>query len=286
SLASTATAVVSSASRVTSGQLVTFTAVVTGDSPTGSVQFLDGATSLGTAIALTGNVATYTTSTLALGTHSITAAYKGDAFNSPSTSPALPEFVSKNAPTTNTLVASVDPIIVGQSVTFTATVTGTSPTGTIQFMDGAASLGSPVVLISGTAALTTSGLTIGTHSITAVYPGDTANAPSTSAALSEVVSLYATTTTVSSSTNPAMVGQFITYTATVTGNNPTGPVLFRDGATPLVTLKPGTSGPGNLPVSNPPPANPQSLVLSSGQVSITLAFSTAGTHSITAIYQG
>lgn len=285
SLASTATAVVSSASRVTSGQLVTFTAVVTGDSPTGSVQFLDGATSLGTAIALTGNVATYTTSTLALGTHSITAAYKGDAFNSPSTSPALPEFVSKNAPTTNTLVASVDPIVVGQSVTFTATVTGTSPIGTIQFMDGAASLGSPVVLISGTAALTTSGLTIGTHSITAVYPGDTANAPSTSAALSEVVSLYATTTTVSASTNPAMVGQFITYTATVTGNNPTGPVLFRDGATPLLTLKPGTSGPGNLPVP-PPPANPQSLVLSGGQVSITLAFSTAGTHSITASYQG
>ncbi len=286
SLAPTSTVVLSSAGRVTSGQPVTFTAAVTGDSPTGTVQFLDGATSLGAAVGLTGNVATLTTSTLAIGTHSITAAYKGDAFNSPSTSPALSEFVSTNAPTTTTLVASVNAILVGQPVTFTASVTGTSPTGTIQFMDGAASLGSPVVLISGTAALTTSGLTIGTHSITAVYPGDTANAPSTSAALSEVVSLYGTTTTVSSSTNPAIVGQFITYTATVTGNNPTGPVLFRDGATPLVTLKPGTSGPGNLPVSGPLSLNPQSLVLSGGQVSITLAYPSAGTHSITAVYQG
>jgi probable HAF family extracellular repeat protein len=286
SLASTSTALLSSSGRVTFGQPVTLTAVVTGDGPTGNVQFFDGATSLAAPVALTGNVATFTTSTLALGTHSITAAYKGDPSNSPSTSPALSEFISANAPTTTVLVASVNPIIVGQSVTFTATVTGTSPTGSIQFLDGAGSLGSPAALTSGTAAVTASGLTIGTHSITAVYPGDTTNAPSTSAILSEVVSLNATTTTVSSSTNPAIVGQFITYTATVTGKNPTGPVLFFDGATPLVTLKPATSGPGNLPVSGPLPTNSQSLVLSSGQVSITLAYPTAGMHSITAVYPG
>jgi hypothetical protein len=233
SLASTATAVLSSAGRATTGQPVTFTAVVTGDSPTGSVQFLNGAASLGAPAALTGNISTFTTSTLTVGTHSITAAYKGDAFNSPSNSPALSEFVSANVPTTTTLVASADPILVGQSVTFTATVTGSGATGTIQFLDGATSLGSPIALTSGTAALTTSGLTIGTHPITAAYLGDTTNAPSTSATLSEVVSLSATTTAVSTSSNPAIVGQFITYTAKVTGKNPTGSSPVLDDARPL-----------------------------------------------------
>jgi probable HAF family extracellular repeat protein len=264
SLAPTITAVVSSAGHASFGQPVTFTAVVSGDSPTGNVQFFDGATSLATPVALIGNVATFTTSTLVVGTHSITAAYKGDALNSPSTSPALSEFISTNAPTATTLVASVDPIIVGQSVTFTATVTGTSPTGAIQFMDGIASLGSPVALTSGTTSLTTSALTIGTHSITAVYPGDAANAASTSAVVNEVVSRNATATTVTSTANPANVGQFLTLSAAVTGGNPTGPVQFMDGTTTL--RKP--------------------VALAGGQASITLAFITAGMHSITVVYNG
>jgi hypothetical protein len=264
SLAPTITAVVSSAGHASFGQPVTFTAVVSGDSPTGNVQFFDGATSLATPVALIGNVATFTTSTLVVGTHSITAAYKGDALNSPSTSPALSEFISNNAPTATTLVASVDPIIVGQSVTFTATVTGTSPTGAIQFMDGIASLGSPVALTSGTTSLTTSALTIGTHSITAVYPGDAANAASTSAVVNEVVSRNATATTVTSTANPANVGQFLTLSAAVTGGNPTGPVQFMDGTTTL--RKP--------------------VALAGGQASITLAFITAGMHSITVVYNG
>jgi hypothetical protein len=77
---------------------------------------------------------------------------------------------------------------VGQSVTFTATVTGNSPTGTIQFTDGAASLGAPVPLTGVTATLTLSTLSAGTHPIAAVYSVDSSNSKSTSAVLSEVVS--------------------------------------------------------------------------------------------------
>jgi probable HAF family extracellular repeat protein len=264
SLAPTATAVLSSASHATFGQPVTFTAVVSGDSPTGNVQFFDGATSLAAPVALAGNLAALTTSTLAVGTHSITAAYKGDAFNSASTSPALSEFISTNGPTTTTLVVSADPVIVGQSVTFTASVTGSSPTGTIQFLDGVTSLGSTVALTSGTAALTTSALTIGTHSITAVYPGDAANGSSTSTALSEVVTRNTSTAGVNSSVNPSDVGQFLTLTATVSGASPTGPVQFMDGTSTL--RKP--------------------VALSGGQASITLGFISAGMHSITVVYNG
>lgn len=89
--------------------------------------------------------------------------------------------------TSTALVSSVNPSTVGQAVTFTATVTGNSPTGTVQFRDGAANLGSPVALSGGTAAFTTSALTVGTHAITAVYSGDAGNAGSTSPVLNQTV---------------------------------------------------------------------------------------------------
>ena len=285
SLAPTITAVVSSAGHPTFGQPVTFTALVTGDGPTGNVQFFDGSTSLAVPVAMTGNIATFTTSTLAVGPHSITAAYKGDGFNSPSTSPVLSEFVSKNAPTTTALAASVNAILIGQSVTFTATVTGSSPTGSIQFMDGITNLGGPVALTSGTASLTTSALTVGTHPMTAVYSGDTTNAPSTSAAISEVVSLNATATIVTTSINPAVAGQSITFTAIATGKNPTGLVLFLDGSTPLFDpLAPGNGVTTSTPPSLAP--NSRATLLSNGQASTTLSTLSVGTHSITAVYLG
>jgi hypothetical protein len=91
------------------------------------------------------------------------------------------------AATSTALVSSINPSTVGQSVTFTATVSGTSPTGSVQFKDGAGNLGSPVTLSAGVATLSTSALTQGTHSITAVYGGDAGNATSTSPAVQQVV---------------------------------------------------------------------------------------------------
>ena len=57
-------------------------------------------------------------------------------------------------------------------VTFTATVSPSTASGTVQFKDGAADLGSPVTLAGGVATFQTSSLSVGTHSITAVYSGD------------------------------------------------------------------------------------------------------------------
>jgi hypothetical protein len=92
----------------------------------------------------------------------------------------------------NTLISSLNPAAVGQSVTFTATlstkVRGVTviPTGTVTFLDGSTSLGG-ATLSSGVAALSNSNLAIGTHSITAQYSGDSNFLPSTSKLLSEVV---------------------------------------------------------------------------------------------------
>lgn len=81
--------------------------------------------------------------------------------------------VNKLTPTV-ALSSSVNPSDVGQSVTFTATVSSGSgtPTGTVQFKDGGTNLGSAQTLTNGTAQLTTAALTTGNHVITVDYSGD------------------------------------------------------------------------------------------------------------------
>ena len=187
--APTTTALASSLNPSLQGQGVTFTATVTGASPTGTVQFRDGATVLGT-VALVGNTATLFTNSLSVGTHPMTAVYSGDVDDLTSTSPALNQVVNPIVlpPTTTSLVSSVNPSLVGQAVTFTATVNSgaTIATGTVVFRDGVTVLAT-VALVGQSAAFTTSTLTQGVHSITAAYSGDPETAPSTSPVLNQVV---------------------------------------------------------------------------------------------------
>jgi hypothetical protein len=134
--------------------------------------------------------------------------------NNVTSNTATETWTSTLAATTTTVASSLNPATVGQSVTFTATVTGSSPTGTIQFLDGSTSLGT-AVLTGGTAAIALSTLSVGTHSITAAYSGDSANATSTSAVLSEVVSPAATPPVV---TPPANISIPATQAGGATGS--------------------------------------------------------------------
>jgi len=79
-LGNSSASLVSSQNPSAVGQLVTFTATITGSpgTPTGTVTFTDGATTLGT-VPLAGGNASLTTSSLSAGTHTITATYGGDA---------------------------------------------------------------------------------------------------------------------------------------------------------------------------------------------------------------
>jgi hypothetical protein len=63
---------------------------------------------------------------------------------------------------------------VGQSVTFTAEITGPSgtPIGTVTFYVNGSQIDQPQTLASGHASVTTSALSQGTHSITVLYSGD------------------------------------------------------------------------------------------------------------------
>jgi hypothetical protein len=132
--------------------------------------FFDGATIIGTVL-VSGGTASFTTSSLAVGSHSLTAHYSGDTFDNSSTSAVLAHQVL--ALTSTSLAASVNPSVFGQAVTFTATVTSTTPgtiSGTVTFKDGVTVLGSGLIS-SGKATFVTSALAAGSHSITAVYSG-------------------------------------------------------------------------------------------------------------------
>jgi hypothetical protein len=188
--ANTTTTVSSSANPSTLGQSVTFIAAVSPSAASGTVTFYDGATALGSAT-LTGGSASLSTSTLSVGTHSITAAYNGDSNNSASTSSALAQTVNSLISTTTSLTSSSNPSGRGQKVTFTATVSPSSgtgtPTGTVNFWDGTAPLGASTLNSSAIATLSISNLSVGSHSITAQYSGDSNYNGSTSAVLTQVV---------------------------------------------------------------------------------------------------
>jgi hypothetical protein len=229
--ASSTTTVASTANPSTVGQSVTFTATVTGaGTPTGSVTFLDGAATLGTGT-LSGSTATatFTTTSLPAGNHTITVSYGGDNTFAGSSSAALTQAVVK-ASSTTTVASSANPSTVGQSVTFTATVTGAgTPTGSVTFLDGAATLGTGTLSGStATATFTTTSLPAGNHTITASYGGDNSFASGTSAALTQAVG-NATTTTVISSANPQAAGQPVSWTTTVAAAGSVNLVDFETG---------------------------------------------------------
>ncbi len=240
----TTTTLTSSLSPSSYSQAVTFTATVSSASvvkPTGTVTFLANGTSIGTG-SLSNGVATLKTSTLAAGTHSITANYAGTTDYGTSTSDAVSQVVNADA-TTTTLTSSLTPSGYGQTVTFTATVndsttstTGT-PAGTVTFLSNGTSIGSKT-LSNGVATLATDALPLGADSITVVYGGSTDYTASTSAAVSQVVSVEPTTTALVSSLNPASYDADVTFTATVSSVaaiKPTGTVTFYSNGTSIGT---------------------------------------------------
>ncbi|MGA2966194.1 MAG: protease pro-enzyme activation domain-containing protein [Terriglobales bacterium] len=155
-------------------------------------------------------------------------------------------------PTTTALTASASTIVSGASVTFTATVTGASPTGTVTFYNGASMLGTPATLSAGVATLTTTGVvTVGSDSISAVYGGDANNQGSTSNTLTETVGA-ATFTMPAGSATPATQTISSSGTATITVTvTPQGiytsPITFTATLSPTsnatVTFNPATVTP-------------------------------------------
>jgi Bacterial Ig-like domain (group 3) len=249
-------------------QPITMTATVTSafTTPTGNIAFMANGAALATVPVAANGTASATVSTLHAGTYSITAVYGGSTMYAASTSNAITETVL-GTDTTSTLSVSPNPAIPTQSVTLTATVSGSQTgiplTGTVTFRDGAATLSAIPVGANGVASFSTSSLLTGTHPITATYSGSADYNPSVSNTVVEVITAIPTTIGLSISPNPATAGQSVIMIATAVSNppnqTPTGAVTFSDqsgilGTAPLVA----------------------------GVASFTTAALTPGTHQITA----
>jgi uncharacterized protein with GYD domain len=253
------------------GQSVTFTATISGNSgtPTGTVTFMDDSTQLGTATLDANGVATLTTSALSAGSHNITANYSGDGTYDTS-SATLTQTVLDTSNTT--LMSSLNPSTFGQSINLTASVSGNSgtPTGTVTFQDGGNTLGTATLDATGNASISTNALAVGSHTITANYSGDSTYTTS-SANLTQTVNQAASNTSITSSLNPSEEGQIVTFTAHVSspqGGSPTGNVTFYD-YTGLLTIVMGTV-----------------TLDASGNASLSTSALSAGSHTISATYNG
>ncbi len=194
----------------------------------------------------------------------------GELFGSNATSTNL-QTETLNAPTSVTLNAMLQPAmsqVSYASISGGGTYTGTpAPTSPVQFLEGSTVVGTGTLGGNGTiASVTLTGVLPGTHTYTAQYPGDTTYTnPLTFGSVTVNVIGVPTTTAVVASGNLVYGGPTtITATVTPTGTGtPTGTVQFLDGTVVL-----GTQTLGN------------------GVATLTTASLTAGTHMLTAAYQG
>jgi hypothetical protein len=251
-------AVSSSASPSNYGAAVVLTATLS-SGPTGSVTFYDGSKSIGTGN-LQGTIATFTTTTLAVGSHSITASWSGNSNFNPVTATAIMQTVNQTQ-TATSLAAVPNPAIAGLPTVLNATIQLTaglaSPTGAVTFTDTfngiTIQLGSQKL---GTAAAATISpmLAPGIHLIVATYAGDADTSGSASAPFALSANLATTAATVISAPNPAVVLAPITFTATVTGNGgpPTGTVsIYANGTTLLGAASLAANGSATIPYASP-----------------------------------
>lgn len=273
---STTTSLSSSQNPSSYGQSVTFTATVhcssCGSQPSGSVTFSDGSTTLATVpltVGHTSSTATYSTSSLAVGTQTIKASYGGGSGFGTS-SATLSQTV--NAAATTTAVTSVpNPSAYGTSVVVTATVTsatGAVPTGTVSFSVGSTAIPGCSALAlngSGVASCTASNLAGGTETINAAYTPSGTSFTSSNGSITQSVTAATTTTTLTSSANPSTYGTSVTLTASVaaaSGGPAAGTVTFFDGATAI-------GGP---------------VAVSGGTATFTTSTLATGGHSLSAVF--
>jgi hypothetical protein len=215
------TTVTSSKNPSLPAQAVTFTATVTGAgaTPTGTATFtIDG---LIVAVPfLAGGTATYTTSTLGVGNHTVSVQYSGDATFATSTG-VLPGGQWVDA-TTTTVTETAGTAVWSQPVTFTATVAPVPPavgvpTGTVTFLSDGTPL-TTVPLVAGSASFTTSSLAIGPHNITAAYSGSAVFTPSVGVVAGGLTVTFAPTTT--TLTAVELNGLTFTFAVNVTATTP------------------------------------------------------------------
>jgi hypothetical protein len=225
------------------GTTVKFTATITPSSATGSVQFLNRTTDIGSAVTVHTGKASINVSTLQAGTAIINAVFTPTVSGTSSGSIGNTVFAVDSVPTTTTLITTpATSQTVGQNVKLKASVTPPAATGKITFKNGTATLATET-LVAGTASFTDSALALGPHSLSAVFkPSSVDYGTSTGHATLDITKITTTTKLTAAPVSPQFVGTPVTFTATVTPHV-AGTVEFKVGSTVLGT-KPVTVGSG------------------------------------------
>ena len=263
------------------GSTLTLTASIASSSslqPSGTTSFYIDSALVCTATVSAGSPSSASCSTTApsVGTHAVTAVYSGDTNFATVTSASLSVTVAKVTPAIALYLASTTPSAGGTDV-LTVALTQTSsssiyPTGSITFQMDGTTVGTAALTSNGTTATYT--LTVpasGSHTVQAIYPGDTNFNAVSSTVTTITVGKATTTTTVTPSTTTPAIGATLPVTISVTPASintalPTGTVTVSvDGV--AATVQAVTS-------SNPATA------------SVTLASLAPGSHTITATYAG
>ena len=241
---------VSAISGAVFGQPLNYTVTVTGTpgTPTGTITLTEGATTLDTATLNGSGIAIISVPAgLNPGSHTLVFSYSGDSVPSFGFAPSSKTITQGIAAAgTTTTLSALSPVPFGTQVTFTATVDTKTPslasdpiTGSVTFKRGTTILATVNLSGSNVAMFTTTTpLTVGSHSITAVYNGSLPNyAASTSIARTQTVTAAGTTTALDPLSG-VFFGQAVTFKATVTSSTgliPVGTVNFKNGATVLST---------------------------------------------------
>ena len=226
-----------SSSSITYGGSVTLTATVTqsGSAVTGeTVTFYDGSTSLGTATTNSSGVATLTKSDFNAGSHSLTAVY-GDVS---STDVSLT--VAKATPTISLTASSTTPTY-GTSINLVGALSSLGSGASVKIYDGNTLLDTVTTGTGGAFTCSTSSLTVGSHSLTAVFEGNANYNSVTSSAVSVNVSKITSTISLSAVSSTIAVGDSPQLTGILSvGSGQT--VYITDGDTVLGSVTTSTNG--------------------------------------------
>ncbi|HLI54996.1 MAG TPA: Ig-like domain-containing protein, partial [Acidimicrobiales bacterium] len=240
----TTTTLSASPSPATYGQLIGYTATISSSAGTpnaGTVSFSAGQTVLCAARPVSSGQATCDTSATPAGTsETITAVYSGSPAEGFAGSQGTTTVTVAQASSSTAVSVSPTSATYGQSVTYSATVTGTSggatPTGSVAFSVGSTAL-CTAILTGGSGSCASKAAPAGTDTVTGTYSGDPNYA--TSSGNASLVVKASSSTSVSVSPTSATYGQSVTYSATVTGTSggatPTRSVAFSVGSTALCT---------------------------------------------------
>jgi hypothetical protein len=185
-------------------------------------------------------VATLNISNLSPGVHDINAIYAGDPnYFGVNTLNQVPIVVNP-APTTTTLVGAANPAVVGQPVTLIAAVkpiapgSGNPDGGQVAFYDAYSLLGiAPVA--NGTASLSTTALSLGSHLVRAVYLSNATDAVSYSPFVTHLITQDIATIGIEALQGATEFGQMTTFGVAAAVNPPgaapiDGSIVFFDGA--------------------------------------------------------